>query len=290
MAYSLARRGVRGKDLYWELVYRVAGRPTDLRLRIGDGVISLNPADVLETAMFQGAYDRAETRLLPLLARPGGTCIDVGANVGFYTLMLAAAVGKSGRIIALEPAPTVHWRLAAHTAHLPYVSALALAAGRADGDATLSTWVNNSGLASLNDHGWTDATGMVNIHVSTLDTLSNELSIDEIDVLKVDAEGTEAQVIEGAAGLLDRDAIRALLVEANPQWGAIDFLAGLGERGFALYRIAEQPSVTKLRSRPCLMPLPDLRCLDRQSNVLALRPDLIIAIERACRGRLRIVS
>ena len=52
-----------------------------------------------------GTYEPEETRLFRSKCRPGDTVIDVGANVGWYTVIASKLVGKKGRVIAFEPEP-----------------------------------------------------------------------------------------------------------------------------------------------------------------------------------------
>jgi hypothetical protein len=102
--------------------YGVARLARRLLLRIGPAVIDAeafgararlhledNPCEW--KALLNRRYNRAERLFLMEGVRPGGGFVDIGANVGLYTLAIAAAHGRSVRILAVEPYPVVRRRL-----------------------------------------------------------------------------------------------------------------------------------------------------------------------------------
>src|SRR5919199_5361377 len=72
--------------------------------------------DIGLVTLFGGGFERPELERARALARPGTTAIDVGANVGVYSVVLARAVGPTGRVLAFEPAPENARRLAENVA------------------------------------------------------------------------------------------------------------------------------------------------------------------------------
>ncbi|MDQ3242738.1 MAG: FkbM family methyltransferase [Gemmatimonadota bacterium] len=74
----------------------------------------LDPVDSLLLSM-RGIYEPAETALVQQLVGPGSTVLDIGANIGYYTLQFAELVGASGRVIAFEPDPANFELLARNT-------------------------------------------------------------------------------------------------------------------------------------------------------------------------------
>src|SRR5579885_487779 len=103
-----------------ELIYTVLLRPRPLRrlahrmlLRvipsevIVDGLtLCLNPSDpVLSSALAFGIYENYEAEVFRHFCRPEATVVDIGANIGLYTAIAAARVGKSGKVVAIEPHP-----------------------------------------------------------------------------------------------------------------------------------------------------------------------------------------
>src|SRR5712691_10532515 len=89
---------------------------------------------------FYGEHDeRYQTALVKPLIRPGMTCWDIGANIGYYSCLLGLAVGAAGRVIAFEPARETRARLAHNVAlnHLGNVEVVPCAVGGADGAARI---------------------------------------------------------------------------------------------------------------------------------------------------------
>jgi hypothetical protein len=67
--------------------------------------------DRIQRDIYLGVYERHERAFLESYIEPGWTCVDIGANVGFYTLLLGKLVGRSGRVFAVEASPANFGRL-----------------------------------------------------------------------------------------------------------------------------------------------------------------------------------
>jgi len=151
----------------------------------------------------------AERHLLHRLLRPGMRVADVGANIGYYALLFARAVGPEGAVLCYEPEPdnlvelerTLSWNGLANVRVLP------VAVGDSDGEAFLARGVN--GRVSAN--GGPPPPGAVTVPLRRLDTLLPE----GVDLLKVDVEGYEGRVLDGAERLL-REHRPVLVVELHP--------------------------------------------------------------------------
>ena len=147
------------------------------------------------------------------LAEPGSTAVDVGAAVGRYALPLRKAVGQGGRVLALEPNPPMYKQLKCSTwgAH---VDARNLAASSTSGPADLLIPVDKKGRMKpfgasleLRRQACREALGVVDhirimVQRARLDDLLRDAS--HVSVIKIDVEGHEADVICGAAEVLER--------------------------------------------------------------------------------------
>jgi len=157
-------------------------------------------------------------RLLPYV-EAGSTVIDVGANIGFFTLPFARWVGPQGRVIALEPEDLNHRRLAARLAAAGLSDRVALyeaAAAEESGRQRLAVNPDHPGDHKLATEG---AENSVEIDAFALDDLIAENPGPTVSLVKIDVQGAELRVIKGAHGLIERDR-PALLVEIDP--GASD--------------------------------------------------------------------
>lgn len=197
-----------------------------------------------------GTWEEAISAIVQRALRPGMTVVDVGANVGWYTLLAAKAVGPKGRVIAFEPDPEIAEMLRDNVELNGYdervrviVAAAADRTGTERFHATRKHRGNGSLVPELNQLG--DASAeieTIDVAVTTIDAEG----IDRIDVLKVDAEGSEARVFRGARATLERSRHLTAIVEFWPIFftrAGEDPAAFIHERlreGFRLHQIDKQ--------------------------------------------------
>ena len=148
-------------------------------------------------ALFNPDYNLDELSFLRAHTPDGGVFVDIGANVGTYALTLANKVGKSGTVIAVEPHPVAHARLAFNRAasNLPQVKLLAAAAGNANGELLMETDAANLGashVASGQSRGHT-----FRVPAFTLQQILSNAGVGKVDALKIDVEGFEDRVLTG---------------------------------------------------------------------------------------------
>jgi FkbM family methyltransferase len=141
--------------------------------------------------------------------RPGLVTIDVGASLGEWTVPLARAVGPAGRVIAVEPAPRSTAALEATLAAnaLRQVEILRCAAGDHDGIAEFAVpIVTSAGIDTGTARVGPACAGHETLRVPlrSLDSLAIERRLDRVDLIKIDVEGHERRVLDGAAGILER--------------------------------------------------------------------------------------
>lgn len=130
--------------------------------------------------------------------RAGDTVVDVGANIGSLSLAAAAVVGTGGRVVAIEPHPTVFKYLCSNVKLNSTLVLEPLNVALGDEPGTLRF----SDLASDN-YNAIDETGALEVPVSTLDILFKDCS-ERVRLLKIDVEGYEEFVFRGAGALLAR--------------------------------------------------------------------------------------
>jgi FkbM family methyltransferase len=148
----------------------------------------------------QARWYEKEMNVYRSLIAPGQTAVDVGANIGFVTTMLARIVGPSGRILSFEPSPTVFPRLqkTIKANGLANVTALNLGCGASPSIERLHEMSGSSGNASILG----DSEVSTKIRVERLDDIP-EVWESAVSLLKIDAEGYEPKVLEGAHRVLE---------------------------------------------------------------------------------------
>jgi FkbM family methyltransferase len=142
-------------------------------------------------------YERHVTRFLQGRVRPGMTFVDVGANLGYYTVLASTWVGPGGRVIAFEPGSEnnrlILLSLARNGCANVTLHPLALAGGR--GLAYYSTFVGPNGGFLPDREATLRSGGCLVVPTAALD----ELVAGPVDVLKLDVEGAEGLVLAGAS-------------------------------------------------------------------------------------------
>ncbi len=177
------------------------------------------PADLrytTVTAYLLRDWAEPELRVLDQLLKPGDIFIDVGANIGLYTLKAARLVGPSGRIVALEPGWDAYEQLLANLDlnRFPWVQALATAASDREGEAVLHHVPLGDDPQAFSLIAHPDALEGETVPTVRLDRLATEFELERIDLIKIDVEGAEPMVIEGAAQVLSKQR-PAVLFECN---------------------------------------------------------------------------
>src|SRR3990167_9277157 len=143
--------------------------------------------------------------LLPYLS-PGDGVIDLGAHVGEYTKAFAKAVGPTGRVVAVEPDPGSYAELQRRYADSPHVTAMeALVGSEAAASVPYwrATWDARHG--SMWRPNVPDPRGTVDVPMVTLDHLAG--LVPRLRLIKVDVQGAECHVLDGAHDTLAKDLV-----------------------------------------------------------------------------------
>jgi FkbM family methyltransferase len=163
--------------------------------------------DMSQCTFVDGRYEPNEMFEMSTLIRPGMCVVDVGANAGIFTLMAARLAGEGGSVHAFEPSPRDRARLLANvsTNGLTNVHVHAEALGRAAGKATLEVaGSDHPGHNTIGGFAYTadKRAGSIAVDVMSLDEFARGLG--RLDLLKVDVEGSETAVLQGARESLRR--------------------------------------------------------------------------------------
>ena len=149
---------------------------------------------VLFTPQF---FDPEELGQLKSAIRDGFTFVDVGANVGAYSLFVAAQAGLGAKILAVEPQPDVFDRLAYNIRQNPFgtIKAVACAVADKSGELTLFLDPRNKGESSVKIVGSSQAP-MIRVPAVTLLELLTSEGFTRLDALKLDVEGAEDLILD----------------------------------------------------------------------------------------------
>ena len=180
-------------------VKALAGRPLDVET-LGARMRLYPYNNVCEKRiLFTPQYfDEEERAYLATRVTPDFVFIDIGANVGGYTLFVAALAGPRARVLAIEPLPEIFERLVFNIRQnsFPSVKALNCAAADRDGEITLFVAARNRGETSMRIVN-SDAGGMeIRAPAKTLASIAHDEKFERIDAIKLDVEGAEDLILE----------------------------------------------------------------------------------------------
>ncbi len=185
-------------------------------------------------ALFNPDYNIEELDFLRAHAPAGGVFVDVGANVGTYAMPLARHVGASGKVIAIEPHPVTHARLAFNRAASGFtqVVLVAAAAGSADGELMIETDGDNLGASHI--VSGTRSSNALKVPSLRLQRILDDAGASHVDALKIDVEGYEDRVLTGFFKKAPSSLWpRAVVIEhlSRNEWLA-DCIADMRQRGY----------------------------------------------------------
>jgi FkbM family methyltransferase len=178
-----------------------------------------------------GEYCQGEVDLFAQVVRAGDVAVDVGAHIGAHTVPLAHAVTSRGAVVAFEPQRILFQCLCANVAlnGLDNVRTRHAAVGRRPGRVRVPQ-IDYAAGGNFGGLGLTNRQGGEQVELTTLDSLG----LTACNFVKIDVEGMESQVIDGAGALIGR--FRPVLyVENNRQAESPELIRRLLDLDYALY-------------------------------------------------------
>jgi FkbM family methyltransferase len=230
---TLARLGRMGK---------LAPAATSVRLPWGATVTVHTHENVGREIYHHGIFDKIVPEAIWRLLDKGETAVEIGANIGQNSLLMAARAGRDGRVLAFEPHPEIFLELKANhersqNRDFAPVQLERAALGQTSGEATLielEEFSHNRGSAALREDVTTEKG--IKVSVRRLDDFLGPS--DHVGVCKIDVEGHELDVLKGSGNALQRRAIRDIVFEDfNPKPSPVtDFLE---QNGFTIFELHE---------------------------------------------------
>ena len=244
----------------------------DLRLHIRDLTIAVPPtlsAITTYVLLEQEEWFEKEIHFLRRFLKRGMTAIDIGANLGVYSLPMARLVGPGGRVFSYEPGVEARTLLERSRALNDFRNLEIIGAALSDGEREGSlAFAASSELRALS----TAETGEP-VRITSLDLESAVRGWPSIDFIKIDAEGEEERIVEGGHGLLTA---QSPLVMFEVKAGA-----AVNERLRALLPAIGYRLFRQLEGEPILVPQDASQTLDgSELNLFAAKPDRVSALSK----------
>ena len=280
VAFALASSGWRGSQFLWKVATNLQKVREGEKTRLPNGFpLRIDSKDWISKTIYEGTYERALLHFLDSLALKNA-CIDVGANIGVTLWHSLKGSASSATFMAFEPSAQCFEALGNSRADISNSGQIFdFAIGEVDETRPIYGLRNesHSGAASLVSH-WGVRGEKGEVRVRKLDSVLKEfLGDNSISLLKVDTEGYEAQVVNGARDTFSSGKIEIIVMEVSPNFGSVEYLNSLNQllgQKYGWYALGERGSIKR---SPYLeeMSLHQALALGEQWNLVLMRKDVL---------------
>lgn len=217
---SSVKYKLKGLKPYYSRLVRLGSPVVEVKTTAGSFKWQLD--ENTSQTFIRGSYEPYMQEAFRKLVKPGFTVYDIGANVGFHTLLLSHLVGPKGQVIAFEPNPRnrVSIQRQIEVNEVKNIRVMDCALADEDGEAFLNTSISSS-------QGFVADKGQFGIVLRKLDSL--ELNLPAPNLLKIDVEGFEARVVRGALETIRKN-LPIVICDQNDEEtkpSLVDVLSGL---------------------------------------------------------------
>jgi len=195
-------------------------------------------------------YERGTVSLCKKIIKPGMTVIDVGAHIGYYSILFSKLVGKEGRVFAFEPEPVNLEILKRNVRRFKNIKIIPKAISNKVGVVEFFRSKDKTGCHSLLSADF--RRDKIKVESVTLDYFISELQFPKIDLIKMDIEGGEPYAVLGMKILLQSNKDIMLISEFNMEnlslSGVPDkFLENFYHLGFKVFMIKDEGQIEIVR-------------------------------------------
>jgi len=197
-------------------------------------------------SLFSQGFEIEEIEFVRRTLKLGDVFFDVGANGGLYSIIAAKLVGENGHVYCFEPGERESKLLLHNLAinNLTNVTTIKSAVSNIKGKTNFAISVDEAMNSLLEtNHPAQKIQEWQQVEVTTLDDIVEELSVKKVDFIKIDVEGAEKQVLDGAKILLESQKEIVILFEASDLnaesfgYSVKDFLLDIMSSGFFVYQL-----------------------------------------------------
>lgn len=214
---QLRRWQFRGKRRLWTSVTPIAGKRVT---RVFGANLELDLTNHVDRTIFMGCYEPLNTSLFKQILCPGGTVVDVGANIGYFSLLAAKLVGNAGKVIAVEAHPRNFEVLSAAVQRNGLQQVIPVNIGLSDENGSAQIIMADQNEFANRTASMVPQAGLSGptVPVRRLDDCISGWNIDVVDLLKIDVDGFETKIVRGAAESLSSGRVRNVIIELDDHW------------------------------------------------------------------------
>lgn len=174
-----------------------------------------DPGDSLDLSI-NGVYGELDTKIIRDNIKEGDIVIDVGANIGYYTLIFAQLVGKTGKVFAFEPEPKNFEILKKNIEINNYQNVVVEQKIVSDTSGMIKLFIAEQGIVGHRIQQKTNSQKFIEMESIILDDYLKKLNLsDKINFIKIDVEGAEPKVLEGSKEILETSSNLKIFTEFN---------------------------------------------------------------------------
>lgn len=200
----------------YKIIYKIIKPKGIVLVNVQGNKMYVNCQDesLVPSLLVYGIYEKYDTELFKKIVKPGMIVVDIGANIGYYTLMAAKLIGSNGKVYAFEPEPSNYELLIKNIKINNYTNIISIqkAVSNKNGKARLFINKSNLGNSSLIENNVPQKIGFTEVETITLDNFFDSVvKNNKIDFIKMDTQGAEKLVIEGAEKILKDNNLKIIM-------------------------------------------------------------------------------
>jgi FkbM family methyltransferase len=232
-------------NLYEEIFSKIGnGIRSDFVIMDGQKLF-LDKEDSLMLSIKNNEHELTEIEFLKQIIKNGDTVLDLGANIGVYTLIFAKLVGKSGHVFAFEPDPTNFEILSKNVKENKHENVTLVQKAVSEKNDKIKLFVSKRNHASHRIFDSEEKRNSIEVDVITLDTYFKK-NKNPINFIKIDVEGVEGATLLGASNIIKNSKDLVIMMEYFPKWirkygmNPEEILDSLIEKKFKLFNIIQK--------------------------------------------------
>jgi FkbM family methyltransferase len=222
---SIIRKNIR--NVLNEIMGRLRGlgRVHSKKFQLAGYTIYLDQFEEIQSNISLGIFEPTETKWVYEILKPGMTFVDVGANIGYFSLIASSIVGNVGKVYSFEPSLYAYEKLCQSIKQNKINNIYHFNCGLSDNPEDRKLSLRDS---KLHSPSFCYANGINSRHIKTinlgilklitLDCFAEDNHIEFIDLVKIDVEGYEPNVIRGMIRLLQHNKVNRIMIEYNDYW------------------------------------------------------------------------
>ena len=183
---------------------------------LGFRIYSDAPDSVTNRLLLTGRYELGTTILMRKVLKSGMVFVDIGAHIGYYTLLASTLVGREGKVFAFEPEEQNYKLLSRNIELNRFRNAVAIRQAVFNRARSVRMMLDGKSTHHFVVEGDDRSSQVIDVMATTLDDFFARQGWSPVDLIKIDVEGAELSVLEGMVALLERNPQAKLVLELSP--------------------------------------------------------------------------